>query len=403
MQATFNQIVAGKNRRTFCVVLAPTTTGIPIELQKVFVCLEHHLPDRTALEEIARHCADEDDELPKGPGLSKLLDAAAGLTRSEAEGAFTLSLARKGKIDPEEVWELKSGALAKSGLATLYRGGTYNFANLRGFDHLRVLAKQLLRPGCPVLPKGWILFGAPGCGKTSVAKAIADDNGMPLIMGDLGSLKGGLVGESEAKVRGFVNLCESMAPAIVLLDEIEDALAGATSEHVGDTGVARDQLATILKWRSESQARVFLIGTCNNPEAVMKVKEGAFTRDGRFDGMVFVDLPDRATKDMIWELYRKKYGLVPGPVNPDDEGWSPANIEVCCQRAVQYEISLAEAALYVRPNDPTSVERLRNWANGRCLNAAAPGMYTKPGSTDNDDGFACQVDGKRRSVKRSHN
>src|SRR5439155_1759881 len=139
------------------------------------------------------------------------------------------------------------------------------------------LTAQLLRPDCPVPPKGWLFVGAPNCGKTTVAKAIAADHGLPLILGDLPALKAKHVGESEGRVRSFTALCEAMAPCCVLLDD----------------------------------------------------------------------------------------------------GWAPGNIEVCCQRAVQYQVALAEAAGYVRPTTPEDIERLRDWASGRCLNAAAPGFYRR--------------------------
>src|SRR5262249_4814936 len=141
----------------------------------------------------------------------------------------------------------------------------------------------------------------------------------------------------------------------------------------------RDQLATLLKWRSESRARVFLICTCNEPQDLLRVKQGALFRDGRFDGMVFFDLPGREAKDGMWALYRDAYHLLATESNPPDEGWAPGTIEVCCQRAVQYQVPLAEAALYVRPTPPEDVERLRAWASGRCLNATAPGLYRHQG------------------------
>jgi len=162
-----------------------------------------------------------------------------------------------------------------------------------------------------------------------------------------------------------------------LLDEVEDALAGATAEQSGDSGVSRDQLSAILKWRSESRARVFLMATCNEPERLLRVKQGALFRDGRFDGVVFFDLPDRRAKDGMWAIYRERYRIATGQPNPPDEGWAPGNIEVCCQRAVQYEVSLAEAARYIRPTSAEDIERLRTWATGRCLSAAVPGVYQR--------------------------
>jgi hypothetical protein len=377
VQTAFAQLVAGKQQRTFLVVLAPVVQ-VPVELEKLFVVLEHALPDREQRERIARELtADHPEDMPQGDALQRVLDAAAGLTRYECEGAFALSLTRHNAIRPEAVWELKAQALAKSGLCSLYRGEPKTFDTLRGVDHIRRLTGQLLRPGCPVPPRGWLFVGPPNGGKTSVAKAIAADNALPLVLADLPALKAKYVGESEGRVRRFIALCEAMAPCCVLLDEVEDALAGATAEQAGDSGVSRDQLSTILKWRSESRARVFLIATCNEPQALLRVKQGALFRDGRFDGLVFFDLPGREPKDAMWALYRRAYQIPAGEPNPPDEGWAPGNVEVCCQRAVQYQVPLTEAARYVRPSPREDVERLREWADGRCLSATQPGIYRR--------------------------
>jgi hypothetical protein len=378
IQTACTQLVAGKQQRTFLVVLSPVVQ-IPVELEKLFVVLEHPLPDRAQLEAIARELtSDSPQDLPTGDALARVLDAAAGLTRYEAEGAFALSLTRHNALRPESVWELKAQALAKSGLCSLYRGEPRTFDTLRGVDHLRRLSARLLRPGCPVPPKGWLFVGPPNGGKTSAAKAVAADHALPLVLADLPALKAKYVGESEGRVRRFIGLCEAMAPCCVLLDEVEDALAGATAEQAGDSGVSRDQLSTLLKWRSESRARVFLMATCNEPQALLRVKQGALFRDGRFDGVVFFDLPGREARDAMWALYRGAYQIPGGGPNPADEGWAPGNIEVCCQRAVQYGVPLAEAARYVRPAPAEDVERLRAWADGRCLSASQPGMYHRP-------------------------
>ena len=121
VQALIHQITTGKQNRTFIVVLAPIVQ-IPTELEKLFIVLEHQLPDREQLGQIARGIATEDGELPSDTELETVLDAAVGLTRYEAEAAFSLSLVRHDRVMPEAVWELKAGMLKKSGLLSLYRG-----------------------------------------------------------------------------------------------------------------------------------------------------------------------------------------------------------------------------------------------------------------------------------------
>jgi hypothetical protein len=130
VQALVHQIQSGKQNRTFIVVLSPVVQ-IPLELQTQFVVIEHALPSREQLLAIAQGIATEPGEMPEGVERDRLLDAAAGLTRFEAEGAFSLSLVRRAKLVPETIWELKSGMLKKSGLLDLHRGGE-SFENLAG-------------------------------------------------------------------------------------------------------------------------------------------------------------------------------------------------------------------------------------------------------------------------------
>jgi hypothetical protein len=135
VQALARQITAGKQNRTFVVILSPVVQ-IPVELEKLFVCLEHDLPNRDQLQDIAGGIADKPGEMPEASGLEPLLDAAAGLTRYEAEGAFSLSIVRHGRLAPEAIWELKSQMLKKSGLLQLHRGGE-RFHDLGGLEALK--------------------------------------------------------------------------------------------------------------------------------------------------------------------------------------------------------------------------------------------------------------------------
>jgi ATPase family associated with various cellular activities (AAA) len=379
VQNIFQQIVAGKARRTFVVVLAPVVV-LPPELEKLFVVLEHALPDRGQLERIARELtSDAPEEFPTDAELPGILDAAVGLTRYESEGAFALSLARHGRIKLDTIWDLKAQAVKKSGLATIYRGSD-TFDCLGGMSALKELCRRALRPTCPVAAKGFILLSPPGCGKTSVAKAIGGEMKRPVLFCDPGMLKDKYVGESEAKVRRFIQIAEAMAPCVVLIDEIEKALAGATGKSQGDSGVSADQLRTLLTWRQDSTAPVFVIGTCNDAEAITKVSGGALTREDRFDGLVFIDLPSRAEKDRIWDIWRKQYQIDPDQARPDDTNWTGAEIKACCRKSLMYDLPLADAAAYVTHIDVEQVEALRTWASGKCLSAATPGIYRRPGT-----------------------
>jgi len=135
VQAMVSQLHEGKQSRTILVVLAPVV-DLPPELEKLFVIVEHELPDRDQLREIAEGIGTEDGELPSGDDLQRVLDAASGLTRGEAESAFSLSLVQHGNIQPNTIWELKSQMLKKSGLLEKYRGGA-DVAALGGLQALK--------------------------------------------------------------------------------------------------------------------------------------------------------------------------------------------------------------------------------------------------------------------------
>ncbi len=216
VQALVQQINAGKQNRTFVIVLSPVVQ-IPSELEKLFIVLEHDLPDRPQLEGIAREIATEDGELPAGEALNTVLDAAAGLTRFEAEGAFSLSLVRHRRIEPEAIWELKSGMLKKSGLLTLHRGGE-RFEDLGGLDNLKAFCTRSLRQQGHSdprrRPKGVLLLSPPGCGKSQFCKALGNEVGRPTLILDVGSLMGSLVGQTESNVRQALKIADAMAPKI---------------------------------------------------------------------------------------------------------------------------------------------------------------------------------------------
>jgi hypothetical protein len=142
IQALQHQLLAGKQNRTIVVGLSPTA-NIPTELEKLFVIVEHALPDREQLEEILRSIATEEGELPVDNKLQTVLDAAAGLTRLEAENAFSLSLVRYERIEPEAIWELKAGMLKKSGLMQLYHGEE-DFDSLGGLENMKAFTKRCL-------------------------------------------------------------------------------------------------------------------------------------------------------------------------------------------------------------------------------------------------------------------
>jgi hypothetical protein len=377
VQAVAHAVAAGKQGRTFVVVLSPVVQ-IPAELEKLFAVIEHELPDRAQLEAIARGIATQPGELPDGDGLGAVLDAAAGLTRYEAEGALALSLVRQGKVTPATLWELKAQALKKSGLLTLHRGQE-RFADLGGLDALKTFCLKALRPGerHPLAkPRGILLLGVPGTGKSAFAKALGNETGRPTLTLDFGSLLGSLVGQSEANLRQALRSIDAMGPSVVFADELEKSLGGAASGGGGDSGVGQRMFGSLLSWLSDRESDSFFIGTANDVSRLPP----EFSRAERFDAVFFLDLPSAQEKAAIWSLYLKRFALDAGQAKPADQNWTGAEIRSCCRLAKLLDAPLTEAAKNVVPVAVTaaeSVERLRNWASGRCLSAYRPGLYVR--------------------------
>jgi SpoVK/Ycf46/Vps4 family AAA+-type ATPase len=193
---------------------------------------------------------------------------------------------------------------------------------------------------------------------------------------DVGALMGSLVGSTEANIRQALRIADAMAPAILMIDEVEKALSGVASSGSTDSGVSARLFGTFLTWLNDHESDVFTICTCND---ISKLPP-EFSRAERFDGIFFLDLPSVQQKRAIWKLYLDMFGLDPQQPKPVDGSWTGAEIRACCRLAALLDVSLLEAAQNVVPVATTaaeSVARLRTWASGRCLNADSPGgIYT---------------------------
>jgi hypothetical protein len=380
VQALARRIVEGKQQRTFVVILAPVVQ-VPLELDKLFVVIEHERPSREQLSEIARGIATEPGELPGGPQLDLLLDAAAGLTRYEAEAAFSLSLVRHGRVQADAIWELKSGMLKKSGLLSLHRSDD-DFGSLGGLGALKTFCKRSLlqggRENPRKRPRGVLLLGVPGTGKSAFAKALGKETGRPTLVLDIGALLGSLVGQSEQNIRQALRIADAMAPCILFCDEVEKALSGVSGS--GDSGVSARLFGTLLSWMNDHTSDVYLVATCND---ISKLPL-EFSRAERFDGIFFLNLPGQVDRRAIWKMYLGQFELDPQQRLPNDEQWTGAEVRACCRLAALLDLPLVQAAQNVVPVAVTaseSVERLRTWASGRCLSADEPGVYRREAAT----------------------
>lgn len=374
IQAIERQIQQGKSERTFLIALAPGT-DLPPELEKLFVVLEHPLPGREQLQAIADNLVQALPSCPRPEDYHPIVDAAAGLTRLEAEGAFCLSLVRQGQLLPASIWELKSQLLRKNGLLQMYRG-TEGFAALGGLDALKSFCKQALENRHPkAKARGVSLVGVPGSGKSAFAKALGQETGRPTLILDVGSLMGSLVGQTEANIRRALATVDQMAPCILMIDEVEKALAGAGGSS-GDSGVSARLFGTFLTWLNDHTSDVFTIVTCNDISRLPP----EFSRAERFDGVFFVDLPSSVQREAIWQLAMCEFAI-PEQARPVNNNWTGAEIRSCCRLAALLGTTLKEAAQQVVPIATLAednVEKLRRWASGRCIDAEVGGIYRYP-------------------------
>ena len=343
VQALVTQVYEGKQTRSITVILA-SIVELPAELEKLFVVIEHQLPSREQLEGIARDIVTKMGELPDDNELETMLDAAAGLTRLEAENAFSLSLVRHTKLTPETIRGLKIQALRKSGLE-LYQGDA-SFAALGGHDVLKSFCKRALtRSSDQLKAKGAMLLSPPGCGKSQICKALGNETGRPVVLLDIGSLLGSLVGQTEQRTKQALKVIDALGKSVLLLDEVDKALAGAVGIGSGDSGVSARMFGMLFTWLNVCESDSFIVFTANN---VQKLPP-EFARAERSDSVFFVDLPSGKQGELIWQQNISQYELDAEQDRPQDESWTGAEIKACCRLAALLEVLLKHASQNVVP------------------------------------------------------
>ena len=183
---------------------------------------------------------------------------------------------------------------------------------------------------------------------------------------------GSLVGMTEERTRQALRIIDAFGPSIVVIDEVDHALAGHNSN--GDSGVMSRFFGQMQTWLNDHTSDAFVVCTSND----ISTLPSAFTRAERFDGLFYVGLPGVQQRRAIWRIYTERYGLDPNQAQPVDADFSGAKIKSCCRLAALLDVPLVEAALNVVPVARTaheSIERLRVWASGRCLSADVPGVF----------------------------
>ena len=291
--------------------------------------------------------------------------------------------------DVNEVFAEKQQIIRKSGLLEYY-ATEENFGRIGGLTILkdwlnkRALAftKEARAFGLPA-PKGILMLGVQGCGKSLCAKAVSNQWQLPLLRFDMGRMFGSLVGSSEENVRRAIAVAESVAPAILWVDEIDKAFAGSQGSGATDGGTTARVFGTFLTWLSEKTAPVFVVATANDISQLPP----ELLRKGRLDEIFFVDLPSREERVEMFRIHIQKRGRDPACFNLEalaeaSKDFSGAEIEEAINSALydafytQGDISddhlltaLAETVPLARTMDE-QINRLRSWAEGRARNAS---------------------------------
>src|SRR5947208_10293752 len=299
------------------IILVSPLMEIPTELEKEITVLNYPLPSREDLSDLLDKIIADVKQFKQviidldESGRDRLLQAALGLTLGEAENVFAKIIVKEQRLsgdDVNEVFAEKQQIIRKSGLLEYY-STSESFANVGGMSVLKdwlqkravAFTDEARAFGLPA-PKGILMLGVQGCGKSLCAKAVSCLWQLPLLRFDMGRMFGSLVGSSEENVRRAIAVAESVAPAILWVDEIDKAFAGAQGSGVSDGGTTARVFGTFLTWLSEKTAPVFVVATANDISQLPP----ELLRKGRFDEIFFVELPGREERLEVFRIHLEK-------------------------------------------------------------------------------------------------
>lgn len=372
------------------VITAPDWT-IPRELEDSITLLDLPLPDAEEIRQLLSTIAGASG-YPLAPAVCEQLTAAChGLSEQRVRQLAARALARRGQLgeaDLAEVLEEKRQAIAKSELLE-YCPSEASPADIGGLEALKnwleqrhmAFSEEAMRYGLP-LPRGVLLVGPQGTGKSLTAKAIAHSWSMPLLRLDVGRLFAGLVGASEARTRDMIQRAEAMAPCVLWIDEIDKGFGG---DSRSDGGTSQRVLGTVLTWMAEKTSAVFVVATANGVDKL----PGELLRKGRFDEIFLLDLPSaderRAILDLQLRRRRPKHCITLEVLVDRTAGFSGAELEQTVIEAMHLafaeqrefgEADLIAAASQVVPLSRTAreqLEALQAWASGGRARPASHG------------------------------
>ena len=376
-------VPAGKSSRKTVVLLSPVLK-LPPELEKDVTVLDLEPPNEAELAALVDEMAEGQKDNPRveinlaDGGREKVVKALAGLTFSEAENALAKLLVARGRLDPADVDALnaeKEQIVRKSETLEFF-ATPEKFGNIGGLQNLkewlrrrRLAFDEKARAQGVDAPRGIVLVGVPGCGKSLSAKAVSAEWELPLLKFEMGRVFGPYVGEAEARMRSALKLAEALAPCVLWVDEIEKGLAGSRGPD-GDSGTTKRVFGSFLTWMSDKKKPVFVVATANDVDALPE----EFLRKGRFDEVFFVDLPHPQERANILAVHLARRGR---DFNAFDlaahatatEGFSGAELEAVVNDAVFASLSdesggrltdvhLREAIAQTRPQSHGQAERI---------------------------------------------
>ena len=338
----FRKIAEATNNNTHAIILS-SIYRLPAELEKYITVLQIPLPKRNELGEVLDIVAKQSKVELKTNLRNRLIDAALGMTSMEADLAYCLASVKDGfdEKSPFTISSEKEQIIRKSGILD-YFPKNESLKDVGGMDNLKEwLNKRQLaydkeaRDWGLKEPKGLLLLGVPGCGKSLIAKSIASSWNMPLLRLDVGKVFQGIVGSSEDNIRKAIATAEAVAPCVLWIDEIEKGLSGVQSSGATDGGVTSRIFSTILTWMQEKTAPVFVVATANNINQLPP----ELLRKGRFDDFFFVDLPSQKEKENIFSIHLQKNRQNVSSFALDilaqkAEGFNGAEIEECVKEAM---------------------------------------------------------------------
>ena len=390
IRAVKDTLAEGKTKGKVLIVLGCRQV-LPPELEREFVIMNFSLPDKQALGTVLDGiCQSARLKKPTEDEREQILDAASGLTCAEAENAFALSVVGSKAVIAVNVATEKAQTVKRNGLLELVEVQE-SLDDIGGLDVLKdwllkrrdAFSTRAQQYGLPA-PKGLLIVGIPGTGKSLTAKATASVFGRPLLKLDAGKLYGSLVGQSEQNLRTVIETAEAIAPCVLWVDELEKGLAGSKSSGSTDGGNSSRVLGSLLSWLQEKKTPVFVVATANDVTQLPP----ELLRKGRLDEMFWVDLPNQQEREIIWGIQIAKYDRKAerydvAALAKASEGLTGSEIEQVVidslfrAFAESREPGMLDMTLALEETVPLSklmaeqIVGLRKWAAGRCRYATS--------------------------------